>query len=293
MYKRVLILGGTGFLGYYVLRSLDKAGFDMAILLHRKKDDLDIPFEGYTLLEGDVLNLKTIKSAISKFKPDVIIDMVGSLKTDPRKVFVEATKNILKASQDGGVKKIIYISDLAVNLNKKSAYLDARRDAEKEFKNYIFAWTIFRPSTIFGWRANFTNTIKKQIEGIFPVLIPADKYKLQPIAAENLADSIAIAAGQDIGNSQIYEAVGSEILTPQEIVNRLKASLNSERKIFRVPFFVLKSFAFFKKIGFPNHISSSYIQVFENRTSGSGEYLKKDFGLNEIKFDPAQEHSLY
>src|SRR3989338_2226768 len=290
MYKRVLILGGTGFLGYYVLRALDKADFDMAILLHRKKDDLNVPFEGYALFEGDILKPETLKSTIDKFKSDVIIDMVGSFKTDPKKIFIEATKNLLKAAQEGGVKKIVYVSDLAVNLNKKNAYLEARRGAENELRNSIFLWTIFRSSVIFGWRANFTNTIKNQIEGIFPVLIPSNKYKLQPVAAENLADSIAIAAGHDNGNSQIYEAVGPEILTPKEIVNRLKSSLNSERKILYVPFFILKVFSFFKKVGFPTHISSSYIQVFKNRALGNAEYLKRDFDLNEIKFDPAQDH---
>ena len=66
MYKRVLILGGTGFLGYYVLRALDKADFDMAILLHRKKDDLNVPFEGYALFEGDILKPETLKSTIDK-----------------------------------------------------------------------------------------------------------------------------------------------------------------------------------------------------------------------------------
>ena len=160
MYKRVLILGGTGFLGYYVLRALDKADFDMAILLHRKKDDLNVPFEGYALFEGDILKPETLKSTIDKFKPDVIIDMVGSFKTDPKKIFIEATKNLLKAAQEGGVKKIVYVSDLAVNLNKKNAYLEARRGAENELRNSIFLWTIFRSSVIFGWRANFTNTIK-------------------------------------------------------------------------------------------------------------------------------------
>ena len=251
MYKRVLILGGTGFLGYYVLRALYKADFDMAILLHRKKDDLNVPFEGYALFEGDILKPETLKSTIDKFKPDVIIDMVGSFKTDPKKIFIEATKNLLKAAQEGGVKKIVYVSDLAVNLNKKNAYLEARRGAENELRNSIFLWTIFRSSVIFGWRANFTNTIK------------------------------------------IYEAVGPEILTPKEIVNRLKSSLNSERKILYVPFFILKVFSFFKKVGFPTHISSSYIQVFKNRALGNAEYLKRDFDLNEIKFDPAQDHELY
>jgi len=292
-YNKVLILGGTGFLGYYVLGSLDKADFDMAIMLHRKKDDLNIPFEGYSVFEGDVLKPETLKEAMDKFKPDVVINMVGSFKADPKRIFVDSIKNVVSVSQEAGVKKIIYISDLMARSDKSNAYLNARREAEKELQKSALDWTIFRPTTLFGWRANFTNVLKKQIEGIYPVLIPASKYKLQPMAAQSLAESITAASFGDLGNFKIYEAVGPQTLTPKDIAGRLKLSLNSDRKILVVPIFILKLFSFLKKIGFPTHISSSYVYVFQNKVLGDPEELQKDFNIKQIKFDPAEDHLLY
>jgi len=48
--KKVLIIGGTGFVGYYVIRALHEAGFELGVLLHKRKDDFDIPYDGYKTL---------------------------------------------------------------------------------------------------------------------------------------------------------------------------------------------------------------------------------------------------
>lgn len=297
-YNRVLVLGGTGFLGYYALRALDEANFQMAIMLHRKKDDLDIPFEGYEVFEGDVLKLDTLRIAIEKFKPDVIVNMVGSLTKKPgrslEKLFVEGIRNVIETAERGGVKKIVYISDLAVKNDKNTLYIKARREAEKIIQNSSLQWTILRPSVMFGWKANFTNIFVKQINKPGPVLVLSDKYKLQPVSASTTAFCVAAASIGNLGNSKIYEVVGPEVLTSSQMVDRLKSILNSDRKIWVVPLICLKLLRFLKKFGFPTLVSRFHIHVFENATIGDASQIKRDFNIKEVYFDPAsEEDSLY
>ncbi|OGZ59858.1 MAG: hypothetical protein A3E58_02110 [Candidatus Spechtbacteria bacterium RIFCSPHIGHO2_12_FULL_38_30] len=296
-YSKVLVLGGTGFLGYYVLRALDDADLKIAIILHKKRDDLGIPFEGYELFEGDILNPETLKTAIESFKPNVIINTVGSLTEKPnrsfKRLYVEGMKNLVEVAEKGGVEKIVCVSDLAVKNALDTKYLSARREAEDVLKNSSLEWTIFRPSVIFGWRASFTNVFVDQIKKIWPILVPSDRFKLQPVAATTVSKCIAQASSGSLGNSKVYEIVGPEILTPHEIVERLKLSLNSQRSVWYVPFWFLKFMAFLKKLGFPTAITGFHIHVFRNRTLGTQDSIKEVFDIKEMKFDPKLDHPLY
>jgi len=265
-------------------------------MLHKKKDDLDIPFEGYEVFEGDVLKPDTLSIAIEKFKPDVVVDMVGSLTQKPTRsletLFVKGIRNVIDTAERGGVKKIVYVSDLAVKNDKNTPYLEARREAEKIIQNSSLRWTIFRPSVMFGWKANFTNIFVKQISKPKPVLILSDRYKLQPVSASTTAFCVASSARSDLGNSKIYEVVGPEVLTSSQIVDRLKSILNSDRKVWTVPLVYLKLLAFLNKFGFPTLVSRFHIHVFENAIMGDASQFKSDFNIKEIYFDPTSEDNL-
>lgn len=287
--KKILILGGTGFLGYYVLRALDEAGFDVSVLLHRKKDDFDIPFEGYGVFEGDILKPDTLQEAIDRFSPDVVVDMVGSLTKKPGQtpeaLLVEGTRNVLEAAQNGGVKKIIYISELGTGQNTRNAYFRARKSAEDIIKGGNTSWTIFRPATMFGWKDGFTNGIVRQIKSVLPV--PVVRKTLRPLAADVLANALTDSIVQDKGNDKIYEVAGPEELSYAEIVNRLKMRINSERRGIFVPKLLIKFF------GFGMNKAQKHV-IFTAHTKGNFESFKRDFpDIKQIAFDATGEYPLY
>jgi NADH dehydrogenase len=287
--KKVLILGGTGFLGYYVIRALDEAGFDIAVLLHKKKDDFDIPFEGYEIFEGDILKPDTLQGVVDRFAPDVVVDMVGSLTKKPgqtpESLLVEGTHNVVKAAQKGGVKKLIYISELGTGQDIRNAYFRARKSAEDIIKDGNIPWTIFRPATMFGWRSGLTNGIVRQIKSALP--IPVVRKNLRLLAAETLSKAITDSIEQEKGNGKIYEVAGPEELPYVEIVNRLKMRVNSERRGVFVPKWFVKFF------GFGMNKAQKHV-IFSSYTKGNFESFKRDFpGVKQIAFDAAGEHLLY
>jgi nucleoside-diphosphate-sugar epimerase len=72
---RILVIGGTGFIGAFVVRHLAEAGHDMAVL-HRGVTALTIP--AVREIRGSRDQLAAHVPEVVRFSPDIVIDMVLS-----------------------------------------------------------------------------------------------------------------------------------------------------------------------------------------------------------------------
>ena len=73
---RIFITGATGFAGSHLVSSLQKEGHEIWALHHSATSLYDVP-KGVTAVEGDLLNLDVMKSAVAEAKPDVIYHLAG------------------------------------------------------------------------------------------------------------------------------------------------------------------------------------------------------------------------
>jgi nucleoside-diphosphate-sugar epimerase len=81
---RVLLLGGTRFIGPSLARLLDGAGHAVAVF-HRGQTQADLPASVVHLL-GDRRNLSVYRPALVRFTPDVVIDLLAMTEQDARTV---------------------------------------------------------------------------------------------------------------------------------------------------------------------------------------------------------------
>ncbi len=113
---RVLITGGTGFLGVYLARFLLNKKYQITLFDKNDLDSLDIK-EKVDVIKGDVRNEKAIDKAVKGF--DYIIHAAAALPIQQSKeliysVNVKGTENVLKSSLKHHIKRVIYISTTAV-----------------------------------------------------------------------------------------------------------------------------------------------------------------------------------
>lgn len=142
--EKILITGGCGFLGYYLIRDIKKH-FPKATI--KILDLRENPIENYRnkdksikiSLGKDITNLSSIKNEFRGF--DTVIHCAGlvsfSLKDKENlfKVNVDGTKNVLKSAFENGIKNFIHISSVAA-----LGYKDSKNDLVNE--NFKFDWKV-------------------------------------------------------------------------------------------------------------------------------------------------------
>ena len=176
---KVLVTGGTGFVGKKVVDVLGKN--HELNLLSRKEINKKNIFIG-DLSDKDLL--------LEASKVEVVVHIAGITKGDVFKVNFEGTKNLVDVSLKNKVKKFIFISSYEILNN--SNYGKSKLMAEKYIKDSGIKYIIFRPSVIYGAESkNDINKLVMLMKKFRIALIPGDgNCKLQPLFVDDLAEVI-------------------------------------------------------------------------------------------------------
>lgn len=116
MAKRVLITGGTGFLGVHLARRFLKEQWEVTLFDLAPLDATDLQGKVKTI-QGNIQNRKEIENAIKDH--DYIVHAAAALPIQRTKkaiygVNIDGTKNVLAAALRHRVKRLVFISTTAV-----------------------------------------------------------------------------------------------------------------------------------------------------------------------------------
>lgn len=81
---RVLVIGGTGFIGPHVVRFLSEQGHDLAVF-NRGQSTADLP-ASVRHITGARAALSTFRAELARLAPDVVLDMYAMTEADARAV---------------------------------------------------------------------------------------------------------------------------------------------------------------------------------------------------------------
>ncbi len=167
--KKVVVFGGSGFLGSYVADELMRRGFDVTIA------DL---FESAHLknkqkyVKVDILNIEDVKgvlkdaSVVYNFSAIAELDEAKDNPIRTFKVNVMGNLNILEAcKQVEGIDRVVYASSAYALSNDGSFYGISKQSSEKlteeYYKKYGLKYTVIRYGSLYGERAGHNNYIYK------------------------------------------------------------------------------------------------------------------------------------
>ncbi|WP_275271523.1 complex I NDUFA9 subunit family protein [Limnobacter sp. P1] len=257
--KNVLVIGGSGFLGQAVCNQLAKAGYRITVPTRRydkAKHLLTLPT--CQIIEANIHDRATLGRLVSG--QDIVVNLLGVLHSKPGKPYgqnfrvnhVEFPKALCTAMSKHGAKRIVHISALGVGVQNPapSMYLRSKTDGEAVVKDSGLAWTILRPSVVFGREDKFLNTFASlaKIAPFIP-LAGADA-RFQPVSVSDVAKAV-FACVEDQGKDTLhntYDLVGTEIFTLKELVKLSARAVGKNPLVFGIPDFAAKVQAFLMEL---------------------------------------------
>lgn len=224
---KVLVAGGTGFIGSHLCRALADGGHEVTAL---SRSPSETP-EGVDSAVGDVTAYDSIAPAVDGH--DAVVNLValsplfepdgGNVMHD--RIHRGGTENLVRAAEDAGADRFIQMSALGADPNGDTAYIRSKGQAEEVVRGSDLDWTIFRPSVVFGDGGEFvgfTKRLKKMFAPVVPMYpLPGggNRTRFQPIHVEDLVPMLVAAVETDDHVGETYEVGGPEVLTLREVTD--------------------------------------------------------------------------
>jgi len=234
MKERVLVLGGSGFVGRHLVANLSAAGHDVIVLTRRRERARHLLLlPTVRVVEADAHDATTL--ARWTRGATAAVNLVGTLHARGRDTFervhVELPRMLAAACHGAGVTRLLHMSALGASADAASAYLRSKAQGEAAIAGSGLAWTIFRPSVIFGPGDTFLNLFAK-LARAFPVIpLAAAQARFQPIYVGDVATCMARSLVDPETIGARYGLCGPKVYTLAELVRFVGETAGTPRPV--------------------------------------------------------------
>ena len=233
---KVLVTGGTGFVGPRVVRALSEKGHELKLLVRDSTRSRELP--GRPVV-GEMTNSASLRTAVDGV--DAVVHLVAirqGSKEQFERVMEQGTRDLVAAAKDAGVGTFVLMSALGTDEGTKDIvpYYHAKWEEEQAVKGSGLEHVIFRPSFIFARDGGILPTFRK-LAKMTPVtpIIGSGKQKIQPIWIDDVAAYFAAALDKPEARNHTFELGGPDAVTWNEFWQRLKGALGQRRPSVHVP----------------------------------------------------------
>ncbi|MFE3204232.1 SDR family oxidoreductase [Embleya sp. NPDC055664] len=211
MSASILVTGGTGTLGSLIVPQLREAGREVRVLSRRGGTSAD----GVEQVRADLLKNEGIDEAVKGV--DTVLHLAGGAKGDD-----EATRNLVRAAKDAGVRHLVYISVIGAN-TMPIGYFRAKLGAEQAVTASGLPWTTLRA-------AQFNELVLKMMGSMtkFPVVPNPGGLRFQPVDGRDVAERmVELTLGAPSG--LVADLTGPKVYTMGELARGYLAAAGKRR----------------------------------------------------------------
>jgi uncharacterized protein YbjT (DUF2867 family) len=242
---KIGIIGGTGFVGSYLLDRLLTDGHELRVLTRPGSEHKLPEADGIEAVPGDVSDEAAVQACFEGC--DAAVYLIGILREEPsRGITFDAlqrrgAERAIGAAESAGVKRFLLMSANGID-SAATPYQTTKLAAEEALKASGLDWTIFRPSVIFGpprGRMEFCTQLKAELVDspvpaplFYTGLLPtnAGAFELGPVHIEDVAAAFATSLTLPEAIGQTFELCGPDAWTWKEILRAIATAAGKPKK---------------------------------------------------------------
>jgi uncharacterized protein YbjT (DUF2867 family) len=245
--KLVTVIGGSGFIGRHVVRSLVKRGYRVRVACRRPDlagDVLPYGVPGQiALVQANVRFPASVQAACDGAY--AVINATGTDHSSGSQTFDAVVafggEAVAKAARAAKAKVMIMVSGLGASLAATSQAATAKGQAEAASQKAFPGAVIVRPSVVFGPDDRFFNKLAAmaRISPVLP-LFGGGEVKYQPVYVGDIAEAIATLVDQGAATGRVYEFGGPEVASMKAITQFVADTTLRKRLLLPVPWGITK-----------------------------------------------------
>ena len=266
---KVALIGGTGFVGSYLIDELISNEHTPRLLVRKNSEDKVIQSDKCEIIKGDIDNNNALKETLEGC--DAVIYLIALIREFPKKGLTNeklqfrGSEKVAKIAEELKVNRFLLMSALGANPNPNgSKYMQAKHLSEQAIKNTKLNWTIMRPSSLFGDprggdRPEFCMMLDKLMLNLvpYPKFLPfpapsfftgasplnSGQYALSMVHVKDVASIFVKALSDEKTIGKTIEIGGKKEVTWNEIIKSIASVTGQKVFMLPAPFFVIFSVA--------------------------------------------------
>lgn len=234
---RILILGGTGFVGRHVCEKLARLQRHVTVATRRlvtARDLITLPL--LQPVECDVHDEAALTRLVAGH--DAVVNLVAILHGSEaafQRAHVELPQKLARACAAAGVRRVVHVSALGAAPDAASAYQRSKAAGEQALRAAPLHLTVLRPSVIFGPEDQFLNLFAR-LQRVFPVMpLAGTQARFQPVWVADVAQAVVSALQRPDTVGRTFEACGPDVYTLRELVQLAGRHAGCERPVIALP----------------------------------------------------------
>jgi uncharacterized protein YbjT (DUF2867 family) len=242
--KKILLLGGSGFIGRHVTAALARAGHTVTVPTRRwahAKHLLTWP--QVTVREINVTDPAALQAVVRGH--DVVINLIAVLHGNESRfehMHVQLPQAVAQACVQARVPHLIHMSALGADPQGPSMYQRSKGRGEQALQAMAgtngLQLTVLRPSVVFGEDDRFINLFARMQRVVPLVPLAGAGARFQPVWVQDVAQAVRRTVEEASLQGRVYELGGPEVLTLADLVRHAGRWAGCARPVLPLPYAV-------------------------------------------------------
>jgi len=273
----VVVTGGTGFTGEFVLRALADRGIEPTVMVRASSDRSRLAGMQVRIAEGDLTDLDSMRQAFAGHDCLISVASIG----------FGHGPDVVRCAVEAGVRRAVFTSTTAILTSLPVRTKPVREAAEAAIRSSPLAWTIVRPTMIYGTaRDRNVSRLLRWLKKWRVMGLPSGGRALQqPIHVADVATALVTCLLTDATACRTYNISGREPISFRDMVREAAAAVGVRPLLLPVPLAPLATLVgLAERLHIPMRLRAEQLHRIAEDKAFPHDEATRDFGFSPRSF---------